>query len=94
MNKTKAKLEAIIPVSIWDDETTRPTDKVELEFKGEITYEDWLIFQDNLAYLNLCTGQKTSMSDYMLALITWAIHKGYEDRTGKPFTLRMDRPKN
>ena len=94
MNKTKAKLEAIIPVSIWNDEPAKPTDKVELEFKGEITYEDWLIFQDNLEYLNLCTGQKNSMGDYMLALITWAIHKGYEERTGKPFTLRMDRQKN
>lgn len=94
MNKTKAKLEAIIPVSIWDDEPARPTDKVELEFKGEITYEDWLIFQENQAYLNLCTGQENDMGDYMLALITWAIHKGYEDRTGKPFTLRMDRQKN
>ena len=94
MNKTKAKLEAIIPVSIWNDEPAKPTDKVELEFKGEITYEDWLIFQDNLEYLNVCTGQKNSMGDYMLALITWAIHKGYEERTGKPFTLRMDRQKN
>ena len=94
MNQTKAKLEAIIPVSIWDDEPARPTDKVQLEFKGEITYEDWLIFQDNQEYLDLCTGQKNDMGDYMLALITWAIHKGYEDRTGKPFTLRMDRPKN
>ena len=94
MNKTKAKLEAIIPVSIWDDEPTKPTDKVQLEFKGEITYEDWLIFEENRAYLNLCTGQENDMGDYMLALITWAIHKGYEDRTGKPFTLRMDRPKN
>lgn len=94
MNKTKAKLEAIVPVSIWDDEPTRPTDKVQLKFEGEITYEDWLIFQENQAYLNLCTGQENDMGDYMLALITWAIHKGYEDRTGKPFTLRMDRPKN
>ena len=94
MNKTKAKLEAIVPVSIWEDEPTRPTDKVQIKFEGEITYEDWLIFQDNLEYINLCTGQKNTMSDYMLALITWAIHKGYEDRTGKPFTLRMDRPKN
>ena len=94
MNKTKAKLEAIVPVSIWDDEPPRPTEKVQLEFKGEITYEDWLIFQENQAYLNLCTGQENDMGDYMLALITWAIHKGYEDRTGKPFTLRMDRQKN
>ena len=82
MNKTKAKLEAIIPVSIWDDEPARPTDKVQLEFKGEITYEDWLIFQENQAYLNLCTGQENDMGDYMLALITWAIHKAYEERTG------------
>ena len=94
MNKTKAKLEAIIPVSIWDDEPTRPTDKVKLEFKGEITYEDWQIFEENRKYLNEYTGQENDMGDYMLALITWAIHKGYEDRTGKPFTLRMDRPKN
>lgn len=94
MNKTKAKLEAIIPVSIWDDEPTRPTDKVRLEFKGEITYEDWQIFEENLKYFNEYTGEKNSMSDYMLALITWAIHRGYEDRTGKPFILRMDRQKN
>lgn len=94
MNKTKAKLEAIIPVSIWEDEPTRPTDKVQLEFKGEITYEDWQIFEENLKYFNEYTGEKNSMSDYMLALITWAIHKGYEDRTGKKFTLRMDRQKN
>lgn len=94
MSKTKAKLEAIIPVSIWDDEPTRPTDKVRLEFKGEITYEDWQVFEENLKYFNEYTGQRTSMSDYMLALITWSIHRGYEDRTGKPFTLRMDRQKN
>ena len=94
MSKTKAKLEAIIPISIWDDEPTRPTDKVRLEFKGEITYEDWQVFEENLKYFNEYTGQKTSMSDYMLALITWAIHRGYEDRTGKPFILRMDRQKN
>lgn len=94
MNKTKAKLEAIIPVSIWDDEPARPTDKVELEFKGEITYEDWQIFEENRKYLNEYTGQENDMGDYMLALITWAIHKGYQDRTGKTFTLRMDRKKN
>lgn len=94
MNKTKAKLEAIIPVSIWDDEPARPTDKVELEFKGEITYEDWQIFEENRKYLNEYTGQENDMGDYMLALITWAIHKGYQDRTEKPFTLRMDRKKN
>lgn len=94
MNKTKAKLEAIIPVSIWDDEPARPTDKVEIEFKGEITYEDWQIFEENRKYLNEYTGQENDMGDYMLALITWAIHKGYQDRTGKTFTLRMDRKKN
>lgn len=94
MNKTKAKLEAIIPVSIWNDEPTRPTDKVQLEFKGEITYEDWEILEENRKHLNEYTGQENDMGDYMLALITWAIHKGYEDRTGKPFILRMDRPKN
>lgn len=94
MNNTKAKLEAIVPFALDAKEHISPDAKVHLTFEADITLEDWELFKTSQEYMNKVMERDDDMGDHMLALLTWAIHKSYEARTGKPFKLRMDRPKN
>lgn len=94
MKNTKSKLEALVPCSIFDDEEPSPEDKVHINLSFDLTYEDWLLFKESREFMNEHMKRDDDSGDHMLSLITWAIHKAYEERTGKPFVLRMDRPKN
>lgn len=94
MHNTKAKLEALVPFPLRDDWTPSKEDKVHLKFEADITYEDWRLFLDSKDYMNEHMQRDDDMGDHLLSLITWAIHQAYEQRTGKPFTLRMDRKPN
>lgn len=94
MKNTKAKLEAIVPCSIWEGEEPSPEDLCHLTLSFDLKYEDWLLFKESRDFMNETMNRDDDNGDHMLALITWAIHKAYEERTGKPFILRMDRPKN
>lgn len=94
MTNTKAKLEAIVPFSIWEGEEPLAEDLCHLTLSFDLTYEDWLLFKESRDFMNEQMKRNDDYGDHMLSLITWAIHRAYEDRTGKPFVLRMDRPKN
>jgi hypothetical protein len=59
-----------------------------------LTREDWEIFEKTFVWFKAKTGQDLDEGDYLLALVTMGLHQLEEDRTGKPFVLRMDRPKN
>lgn len=83
MKKTKSFLEVL--------ET--PTG-VNLKFDFNLVREDWVLFQLARAYLEEHIQEERDEGDFMLDLITWAIHRLTEERTGEPFVLRMDRPKN
>ena len=94
MNTTNAKLEALVPVPLTDNEPVNRDEKVHFVFEADLVFEDWELFRESQAFMNDHMEEKSDMGDHMLALLTWAIHKAYEERTGKPFTLRMDRTKN
>lgn len=38
-------------------------------------------------------GREVPLEEVLFACLTSGIHKAYEEVTGKPFKLRMDRPK-
>ena len=68
--------------------------RVAISLKCDLVLEDWELFKESQAFMNEQMDIEEDEADHMLALITWAIHQAYEARTGKPFVLRMDRPKN
>ena len=94
MTNTKAKLETIEQVSIFEDEPKSPNDIIHCKLEFDLVREDYDLFIQSKDFINEHTQRNDDRGDHMLALITWAIHQAYELRTGKPFTLRMDRPKN
>lgn len=94
MKNTKSKLEAIVPCSIWEGEEPSAEDLVHINLSFDLAYEDWVLFKESRDFMNEHMNRDDDNGDHMLSLITWAIHKAYEERTGKPFILRMDRPKN
>lgn len=94
MHNTKAKLEAIVPFPLVDNWKPSATDKVHINLEFDLVYEDWELFKESRDFMNEHLGRDDDNGDHMLSLITWAIHQAYEQRTGKPFVLRMDRPKN
>lgn len=65
---------------------------ITLEF--DLTPEDWRLAEESHEFTDEHTGVESDIGDHLLALLTYGIHRAYEERTGKPFVLRMDRPKN
>lgn len=93
MNSTKARLTYETALNLETGNFELP-DKVHFTFEADLVREDFELLLESRDYMNQHMQEQSDTGDHMLALLTWAIHRAYEDRTGKPFVLRMDRPKN
>lgn len=80
-------------LKLFDDEYTAEDGDLMLDgfaLRFALSAEDWDIFK-RLIMPNL---PNCDYADGLLAMLTYGIHKAYEDVEGKPFTLRMDRKPN
>lgn len=86
MEKTSFKIE-----TIGFDELRDVLLLISLKIKAE----DWQIVRDIVRpEMARTLGRDVSMEEALHACLTYGIHQAYQDATGKPFVLRMDRPKN
>lgn len=94
MKNTNARMEAVVPFPIVPNWKPSPNEKVHVKLEFDLVFEDWEAFEESREYMNDHMQTDDDRGDHMLALITYAIHQAYEMRTGKKWTLRMDRKGN
>lgn len=91
MKTTKASIKVANKVSIFAPDDVQ---SVHIDASFDLHPEDYDLLLDSRDFMNEHMGIEADTADHLLSLITWAIHLSYEERTGKPFTLRIDRENN